>query len=172
MEKTDSRRSNLDETDIELLEAIEADSDRTFDDLANELDISKSAVHYRIEKLKDNNIIKREHADIDSVALGLNMVMFTEVIVEHTSGYAEELGSKLSEIPGVVHVYYVMGDVDFVLVSRVQNRDQMNELLDDIVAIDGVTQTSSRFVMDEIQADGNVIENISDEMVQNIIDYE
>jgi DNA-binding Lrp family transcriptional regulator len=63
-----------------------------------------------------------------------------------------------------------MGDVDFVVISRTQDRDQMNDLIDDIVAIDGVNETSSHFVMKELKRDGQVVNNMSDEMVDNVLD--
>jgi len=49
-------------------------------------------------------------------------------------------------IPGVEEVYYTMGDIDFVAISRVQTRDQLNDLIEEIVSIDGVNETSSKFV--------------------------
>lgn len=44
----------FDETDLELLETIEADYDVSLDTLASELGLSKSAIHYRLNKLKEN----------------------------------------------------------------------------------------------------------------------
>jgi Lrp/AsnC family transcriptional regulator, leucine-responsive regulatory protein len=66
----------------------------------------------------------------------------------------------LSEISGVNHVYYTMGDVDFVLISRVQDREQMDALIDEIITIDGVNETSSTFVMDEFKTDNRVVANM------------
>lgn len=65
----------------------------------------------------------------------------------------------------------VRGDdvVDFVVISRVQNRDQLNKLIDDIVMIDSVDETSSRFVMSEHKTGGNTIGDMSEEMIATVI---
>ncbi|ELY38990.1 Lrp/AsnC family transcriptional regulator [Natronorubrum tibetense] len=160
----------LDETDVAILERVERDADVNLAELAEELELSKSAVHYRLNKLKDANVITAVSADIDPLALGLNMVVITEVSVAHESGYAEDIGQSLTAIDGVFQVYYTMGDVDFVVHSRVQNRDQMNDLVDEIVTIDGVNETASKFVMRELKTSTRTVENMSEEMVRNAVD--
>lgn len=70
---------------------------------------------------------------------------------------------------GVYQVYYTMGDVDFVVILRTQDRNQMYNLIDEIIAIDGVNETSSHFVMKELQREDQVVNNMSDEMVENVL---
>ncbi|GAB6863135.1 Lrp/AsnC family transcriptional regulator [Haloplanus litoreus] len=160
----------FDETDLELLGCIEDDFDVSLDTLANELDLSKSAVHYRLNKLKENDVIQGITADLNPVSFGLTMVAITEVAVTHEHGYSENVGTELAELNGVEQVYYTMGDVDFVVISRVQDRTQMNEIIEDMVAIDSVNETSSRFVMDEIATNPKFMANLSDEMRSNLAD--
>lgn len=161
---------DLDETDIAILERVERDNDVNLEELSDELDLSKSAIHYRLNKLKDNDVITAVSADVDPLAFGLNMLVITEVSVVHASGYAEDIGQSITEVDGAYQVYYTMGDVDFVVLSRVQNRDQMNQLIDDIVAIDGVNETSSRFVMNELKTDDRTVQNMSEEMLSNVVE--
>ncbi|MCL7418602.1 MAG: Lrp/AsnC ligand binding domain-containing protein, partial [Halalkalicoccus sp.] len=78
----------------------------------------------------------------------------------------------LSEIDGVYQVFYTMGDTDFIVHSRVQNRSQMNDLIDAIVGIDGVNETSSTFVMREIKTGNQTIANMSDEMLETVLNDE
>lgn len=172
MQEPDTRAADLDETDLALLEYIESDFDVNLEELSEELGLSKSAIHYRINKLREENIIQGVSAELDPLAFGLNMMMITEVSVTHERGYAEDIGEQLAAVDGVQQVYYTMGDVDFVVISRVQNRDQMNELLDVIVGIDGVNETSSRFVMQEMSPTGGTLSNMSDQMRETVLDQE
>ncbi|ESP87034.1 AsnC family transcriptional regulator [Candidatus Halobonum tyrrellensis G22] len=162
----------FDETDLALLEQVEGDFDVSLETLSDRLELSKSAVHYRLNKLKDSGVITGVTADLDPLAFGLDMVALTEVTVDHTEGYSETVGERLDAVEGVERVYYTMGDVDFVAVVRVQNRDQMNDVIDDIVAIDAVDQTSSRFVLDEIGGDAGVVGNVRDEATDALLDRE
>ena len=168
MESND--RPAIDETDIAILERVERDADVNLAELAADLELSKSAVHYRLNKLKDADVITSVSADIDPLTLGLNMVVITEVSVAHESGYAEDIGRSLTAIDGVFQVYYTMGDVDFVVHSRVQDREQMNDLIDEIVTIDGVNETASTFVMKELQTSTRTVANMSEDMIENVVD--
>ncbi|WP_227357518.1 Lrp/AsnC family transcriptional regulator [Haladaptatus salinisoli] len=154
---------NLDETDLAILERVEDNFDVSLEVLANELNLSKSAVHYRLKKLKENGVIQGITADVDPLMFGLEMVAITEVTVAHESGYSKEIGEELMNLKGVEQVFYTMGDVDFITISRVQSRDQLNDLIDRIVAIEGVNETSSRFVMQEFETNCTITDNLTEE---------
>ncbi|XVH33222.1 Lrp/AsnC family transcriptional regulator (plasmid) [Haloferacaceae archaeon DSL9] len=153
----------LDEKDLAILEIVEQDFDMSLETLASELEISKSAVHYRLNNLRERGVIRKTVADIDPAALGLTLIVISEVSVEHERGYAEEVGQKLSEIDYVQHVYYTMGDTDFVVISRMQTREQMNRVINDIVGIDSVKETSSTFVMDEVLEEKGYLRSLPSE---------
>lgn len=154
---------DLDGTDLALLERIETDFDASLQELADELGLSKSAVHYRLQNLKDAGVIRGRVADLDPAAFGLDTVVITEVVVAHEQGYAADIGEQLAALPGVEQAYYTMGDADFLLVSRLRDREATNDLIDRIVAIDGVNETSSRFVMRELASGGRLLGNLPPE---------
>lgn len=166
--ESSSKSVEIDETDLQILQHIEADEELNLAALSEEIGLSKSAIHYRLNKLKDSGIVLGMPARLDPLAFGLEMMMITEVNVTHESGYAEDIGEQLSEIPGVYQVYYTMGDVDFMVISRTQTREQMNELITEMIDIDGVNETSSTFVMDEYKTDWRVVTNMSEKMRENV----
>lgn len=160
----DSNTAEFDEADLHILDRLESDREINLSELSDEIGLSKSAIHYRLNNLKEEGIVAGISADLDPLAFGLEMMIVTEVMVRHETGYAENIGEQLAEVGGVNQVYYAMGDVDFIVVSRTQNRDQMNDLIEEIIEIDGVNETSSTFIMDEFKRNGRVLENMSDEM--------
>lgn len=162
-------RAEVDETDIEILRHLEKSGMKHVKRIAEDLEISKSTIYYRIDKLEEKGIIEGIRAELNPVALGLDIVVITNIEVGHEPGYAQEIGERLADIDGVCQVYYTMGDTDFMVVSRLPNRDRVNELIDNIVNVDGVNKTSSTFVMDEIRSGDTVIEKLSPEMVEEII---
>lgn len=169
MQSEDQRAADLDKTDLAILERVERDSDINLEELSDTLGLSKSAIHYRLKKLKNSGVITSMSADVDPLALDLSLLIITEVSVAHESGYAEDIGEALSEIDGVYQVYYTLGDTDFIVHSRVQNRSQMNDLIDEIIGIDGVNKTSSTFVMQEIKTGNKTVTNMSETMINNVI---
>ena len=166
---TDPDSMDFDEMSIQLLRYVESDFELSLDELSDELGLSKSAIHYRLNKLKDNDVIQDVTADINPLSFGLNMVAITEVHVRHEEGYSENIGESLASVSGVEQVYYTMGDVDFITISRVQNRSQMNDLIDEIIGISGVDETSSRFVMDEIKTSPKVMQSVSESVEESIL---
>lgn len=170
MQDDDQSSIKLDETDLAILERVEQDSDINLEALSDTLELSKSAIHYRLKKLKESGVIESTSADVDPISLGLNLLIITDVSVVHESGYAEDIGEALSEIDGVYQVFYTMGDTDFIVHSRVQNRSQMNELIDEIIGINGVSETSSTFVMREIKTGNRTVANMSEEMRNKVVE--
>ncbi|MFC6767389.1 Lrp/AsnC family transcriptional regulator [Natrinema soli] len=163
---------DLDENDLKILRQLERSDEKNLEELAADLDLSKSTIHYRLNRLKESDVITDVSATIDPRALGMAMVVITEVSVSHESGYADEIGTELVEVDGVQQVYYTMGDVDFMIISRVQNHEQLNELIDEIVAIEGVNETSSRFVMRELTSGDRLLETMSEEMIDRVLKTE
>lgn len=169
LEMSDSDAVDFDEMDLKLLRCVESDFDVSLDVLSDELGLSKSAIHYRLNKLKDSGVIQGVTADLDPLSFGLDMVAITEVTVRHEQGYSEDIGTALAAVDGIEQVYYTMGDVDFVAISRVQDRAQMNDAIDEMVAIDGVNETSSRFVMDEVQTESKVMAGVSETVEESLL---
>lgn len=163
-------KPRFDETDLNIIELIENDYDISLQKIADELDMSKSAVHYRLSKFKEEGVIQGVTADINSQAFGLEMVAITDVSVSHASGYSENIGEKLNDLQGIEQVFYTMGDVDFVAISRVQTRNQLNDLIERIVSIDGVNETSSSFVIQEFHENSSVVANLTEEARANILE--
>ncbi|MCL7418601.1 MAG: winged helix-turn-helix transcriptional regulator, partial [Halalkalicoccus sp.] len=85
MQSTNQDSIELDETDLAILERVEQNSDVNLEELSDTLDLSKSAIHYRLKKLKESNVITAISADVDPIALGLNLLIITEVSVVHES---------------------------------------------------------------------------------------
>jgi DNA-binding Lrp family transcriptional regulator len=170
MNETRRTLTNLDETDLSILERVEDDFDVSLETLAEELDLSKSAVHYRLNNLKESGVIRGITADVDPLAFGLELVAITDVSVTHEAGYSEEVGQELMSLQGVEQVYYTMGDVDFVVISRIQTRDQLNDLIDRIVALDGVNETSSKFVMEEFDNERTVTDNLTEQARETVLE--
>lgn len=168
MELSDSGAADVDKRDLDLLAYIENDFDASLEEIAEDLDLSKSTVHYRLQKLREKDVIEGVSVDIDPLVLGLNIMVITEIMVTHESGYIDDIGEALADIDGVQQVLYTMGDVDFIVMSRAQDRSQINDIVDGIVSIPGVNKTSSTFVMKEIKTDGKPVSNMSEKMLDNI----
>ena len=66
----------LDEVDIQLLNALQADADRTNLELARLVGLSPAATLHRVRALKDSGVIRIIRADVDPAAAGFPLRVF------------------------------------------------------------------------------------------------
>jgi len=147
---------SLDTRDIRILRSIAENNSTSPERIQEETDIPKSTVHYRIKNMKERGVIKNDLFEIDFEKAGLGLTVISEVLAEFGEGYHEEIGKELVNIEGVNEVYFMMGDTDFIVVSRLPSRDMIETLVEEFEAIDGIQRTSSKFVISSIKADESI----------------
>ena len=147
---------SLDDRDVRILRSIAENDTTSPERIQEETDIPKSTVHYRIEDMKDRGVIKNDLFEIDFEKAGLGLTIISEVLAEFGEGYQEKVGKQLAEIEGVNEVYFMMGDTDFIVVSRLPSRDMVETLVEEFEAVEGIQRTSSKFVITSIKADESV----------------
>lgn len=145
----------MDEKDLRILKAIGTLESGSPDKITAQTGIPKSTVHYRLEKLREEGIIKNDVFDIDFQKAGLNLTLVTEVRAEYGSGYHEDVGEKLAAVSGVNQVYFTLGDDDFVVISHLASRGMVEKLISEFEEIAEITRTSSTFVITTIKDEPN-----------------
>lgn len=145
----------MDEKDLRILKAIGTLESGSPDQITEETGIPKSTVHYRLDKLRDEGVLKNDIFDIDFEEAGLNLTLITEVWAEYGSKYHEEVGDKLGDVPGVNEVYFTLGDTDFVLISHLASRAMVEDLISKFEEIHEISRTSSTFVITTIKDEPN-----------------
>lgn len=146
---------SIDEKSIRILSAIAKHKTGSPDRITEITDIPKSTVHYRIQQLKDKGVIKNDLFEIDLEKVGLSITLISEVRAEFEEGYHERVGQKLSEIEGVNQVYFTLGDTDFILVSHLVSRQEVERLVEEFEATDEIERTSSEFVITTVKNEAN-----------------
>lgn len=145
----------MDERDVRILLAISELETGSSERIAEATDIPKSTVHYRLQNLKERGVIRNDLFDLDMEQIGLEIVVISEVIAKYDEEYHTRVGEKLGAVEGVRQVFFTMGDTDFVVVSRLTDRDMVEGLFEEFEAIDGVERTMSKFVISTIKDDHN-----------------
>ena len=147
---------SLDSRDVRILRSIAENESTSPERIQEETEIPKSTVHYRIKSMKDRGVIKNDLFEIDFEKAGLGLTVISEVLAEFGEGYQEEVGRQLADIEGVNEVYFMMGDTDFIVISRLPSRDMIETLVDEFESVDGIQRTSSKFVISSIKANESV----------------
>ncbi len=148
----------MDERDARILLAISEQETGSSERIAEATDIPKSTVHYRIQKLREAGVIANDRFEFDMAELGLDLVVISEVIATYDEEYHSRVGQKLADVEGVRQVFFTMGEADFVVISRLTDRDMIERLFEHFEAIDEVQRTQSRFVISTIKDRANSLD--------------
>lgn len=141
----------MDDLDAKILKAISDLGEPSPKAIEDELDIPKSTVHYRLQKMREDGIIEDNLYNVDLDEIGLEITIISEVDAEYEEGYHERVGEKLSGIEGVNQVYFTLGDTDFIVIAHLADREMVQGLVEEYERIEEVTRTSSRFAITTIK---------------------
>lgn len=146
----------MDKTDRLLLRIVQQDSRIPLQKIARRLGVPKSTVHYRIGRLEREKIIEGYYAKLNATTLGYDYMAVVLVKAKYGPQYHEKVGLKLSKIPGVWAVYYVLGDYDFIVLIRAVNRDDYMQKLERMSNMADIERTSTQVVGRVVKEDPRI----------------
>ncbi|MEM3851401.1 MAG: Lrp/AsnC family transcriptional regulator [Methanomassiliicoccales archaeon] len=135
--------NDIDEVDRKILKLVAEDGSMSFQDMASVLSVSKSTVHNRVKSLKERGIIKGIHAILDPDRLGNSVTAISLVRGRYGPRYSENIGRAIAQIKGVWAVYFVMGDVDFVVMIRCRSKEELASIIERLSRTEGVERSST-----------------------------
>jgi DNA-binding Lrp family transcriptional regulator len=147
---------DLDETDIRILRALQADGRLANVDLAERINLSPSPCLRRTKRLEAAGVIAGYRAEIDRAKVGLGLTVFVEIKVErHSRSNADELTSALLAIPEVVSCCMVSGAADFLVELAVADLAAYERLLSDrLLVLPMIADIRSNFALRVIKTAG------------------
>lgn len=129
----------IDTINARLLAELSADPRLTTAELGRRVGMSSPAVAERIRRLEESGVIRGYRLDLDPAALGLPIAAY--VRVRPDPGQLPRVAALARDIPEVVECHRVTGEDCFVLKVHLPAIDQLDRLLDRILAF-GSTTTS------------------------------
>jgi DNA-binding Lrp family transcriptional regulator len=109
-------KAKLDSIDRKILELLQANSNITNAQLAQEIGLSPAPTLERVKKLETQDVIKSYHAVVDMASVGLGVCTFVTVSLKgHNKDNIEKFIKAISKIPEVVECHHVTGQADFIL---------------------------------------------------------
>lgn len=139
-------RKLLDDLDTKLLAILQNDCRIPTADMAAELGIPKSTVHYRIRRLEADNIISQYCAKVDAARLGMDYFTIASVHAKHGPDYQDKIGQTLAEIPGVLAAYVVLGETDFIVLIRSRDRAEYMDKFKKLIDMPEIQRISTQIV--------------------------
>lgn len=118
-------------------------------DIADECGVSRAAIHQRIQRLIDMEIIVGSGYNISPKSLGYNTCTYVGVKLEKGSLYREVV-RELKTIPEVVECHFTTGPYSMLIKVFARDNSDLMELLNDhIQQIRGVTETETLISLEQ-----------------------
>jgi Lrp/AsnC family leucine-responsive transcriptional regulator len=141
----------LDDTDLQILELLQANARETQAEIARAVGLAPSAVLERLRKLEARRVVKGYTAHIDPRALGLGLLAFVAVRSEE-SGSETRIAEALAEHAEVLEVHHVAGDDCYLIKVRARDAEHLGQLLRTRFGrIPGVRSTRTTIVLETVK---------------------
>lgn len=146
----------FDKLDLKILDILQIDCRISLEKMAEELEVPKSTVHYRIKRLTTEKVIKGYYAKLDASKLGMDYTTVTFIRVKVGPNSCKRVGRKLAKIPGVVAVYFLFGKDDFLVLAVSHDRESFLEKLEKIHRMAEIDSINTIVVADAIKDDSRL----------------
>ena len=142
----------MDSTDRKILAIVQQDASLPVADIAARVNLSPTPCWRRLQKLEEAGVIERRVALVDPQALGLDVTVFVEIeSPDHSKHWLDGFAAVVSEMPEVMEVYRMAGDVDYLLKITVPNMASYDEFSQRLIATVPLTNVTSRFAMERVK---------------------
>lgn len=139
----------LDQTDIKILEILQADGRITTKALAEQLNLSTTPVFERVKRLEKDGIIRQYVALVDNRKLDLILTAFISIsLTKHSRSYLDKFVKEINQYPEVMECYHIAGNFDFLLKIVVKNMEKYEAfILTKLSTTANLGQVQSSFVL-------------------------
>jgi len=142
----------MDAIDRELLRLLQADVTLPIAELAQRVNLSQTPCWKRVQRLKEAGVIRAQVALCDARKLGVGTTVFVAVRTDqHTEKWAQRFTQVVREMPEVVEVYRMSGEVDYLLRVAVTGIEDYDRVYKQLIKAVPLSDVSSSFAMEQIK---------------------
>ena len=132
--------------DEKLLAMLRTNARASVSDLARALDLSRSTVQSRMQKLEESGVIKGYSVEYGDAYL--SSMVSAHVSIKVKQKLTTKTNIELKHIDAITDLYAISGEYDLIAVVQAQSLEKLSHLLDDIGNLDGVERTTSSVILE------------------------
>jgi Lrp/AsnC family transcriptional regulator len=143
----------MDTTDRKLLDILQHDAGLSLDELSTRMALSRNACWRRIKRLEDAGVIKARVTLLDASRINVGLTAFIALrTTEHSAKWLDQFSKAVRDLPEIVGVYRMTGDVDYLLQAVIPDVAAYDRLYKRLIGKITLADVSSSFVMEEIKS--------------------
>ena len=138
----------IDDLDRQILNIITKNARIPFKDIAEDCEVSRAAIHQRVQRLIDTGVIVGSGYHVNPKTLGYQTCTYVGIKLEKGSMYATVV-PELEKIPEVVECHFTTGPYTMMVKLYAKDNEDLMDLLNGkIQSIKGVMSTETLISLD------------------------
>lgn len=148
----------LDRTDIKILDILQNDGRISNIKLAENVNLSATAVLARVQKLAKDGFVLGYEAKLNPEMLNASFVVFVEILLDKTTpNILEEFSDAIIQYPEIVECHMISGGFDFLVKIRCASMEEFRKVSGQVLwKLPGVKETRSYPVMEVIKESSKI----------------
>ncbi|HEY1606421.1 MAG TPA: Lrp/AsnC family transcriptional regulator [Allosphingosinicella sp.] len=142
----------MDATDLKILSILQEDCSLPVAEVANRVNLSQTPCWRRIQRLEESGVIARRVALADPERIGFGLSVFVEIETgDHSDAWLARFAEAVLDMPEVMEVYRMAGDVDYLLRIAVTSMADYDRFYRQLIASVPLKNVTSRFAMERVK---------------------
>ena len=143
---------NFDSADLRILRELQQDASRSVEQIAQAVGLSQNPCWRRIKRLESEGVIARRVAIVDPAKLDVGITVFVSVRTnQHNDAWLEQFTRGVQDIPEIVEIYRMSGDVDYLLKILVRDIAEYDRIYKQLIRVAELYDVSSSFAMEQLK---------------------
>ena len=144
---------SLDQTDRKILGLLQSEPGVNASAIGERIGLSQSACWRRIQRLREEGVIKERPVVLDREKIGLTTMVFAHVkLTSHGRSNLSAFAEAVRSFPEVLDCYVLLGNVDFLLrivTADIKAYEQF--FFEKLSQLPGIQEVNSSIVMSDIK---------------------
>jgi len=145
----------LDSTDRAIIEALCQDARLSQRQLAQIVGVAQGTITNRLRKLEEDGTIQGYSPILSAESVGWSMTVMAGLCIE--KGKIMDVQRHISSDSRVFSVYDVTGDWDSMVLARVKDREDLDNLTKTVFTLDGITRSYTHVVLNTVKESGVIL---------------
>ncbi len=137
----------VDELDAALIELLAEAPRMGVLECSRRLGVARGTVQARLDRLQLRGVIRSLGPEIDPAAVGYTVMAFLTLEIRQARGH-DPVAEGLSQIPEVLEAHTITGPGDVLCRVVGRSNQDLQRVIDAVVAVDGVVRTSTVIALD------------------------
>lgn len=142
----DAGSVELDTIDLRILDLLQENCKQSLATLGEQVHLSAPAVMERVHKMEEVGVIRGYTALLDARSLGKDVTAFIGVSLSHPR-FIDDFLTVLGAMPDVLESHHVTGEHTLMLKAKTRNTGSLEQLINWIRRVEGVTRTETNVVL-------------------------